>query len=55
MERVTVGTTTTITSITTTTSSSYNFYDNIIIGNKNIPLTDIKLERITIHANPLAK
>jgi hypothetical protein len=49
MERVPVGTT------TTTTTTTYNSNDNIIIGNKNIPLTDIKLERITIHANPLAK
>jgi peptidyl-prolyl cis-trans isomerase-like 3 len=25
------------------------------VGKKNRPLTDIKIERITIHANPLAE
>jgi len=28
--------------------------EKVPVGNKNRPLTDITLERITIHANPLA-
>jgi hypothetical protein len=31
------------------------FIQLFYIGNKNIPLTDIVLEKITIHANPLAR
>jgi hypothetical protein len=29
--------------------------ERVPVGNKNVPLTDIVLEKITIHANPLAK
>jgi peptidyl-prolyl cis-trans isomerase-like 3 len=28
--------------------------EKVPVGKKNRPLTDIKLDRITIHANPLA-
>ena len=28
--------------------------ERVPVGNKNRPLSDIKIDRITIHANPLA-